>query len=122
MISDFPYPAIVRPLTPEEGGGFMVEFPDLPGCFADGTTVEEAFHEAKDALTSWLKTAEEFHHPIPKPSVSENFSGQWRIRIPKSLHAALVLRAKHEGVSLNTLAATLLAESMGNLKRKRKHA
>lgn len=42
-------------------------FPDLPGCRADGATPEEAFHQAEDALKAWIKTAQEFGDPIPKP-------------------------------------------------------
>lgn len=42
-----------------------------------------------------------------------NYSGQWRIRLPKHLHAALALQAKEEGVSLNMLAVALLAEGIG---------
>ncbi|MDQ2946412.1 MAG: toxin-antitoxin system HicB family antitoxin, partial [Acidobacteriota bacterium] len=34
-------------------------------------------------------------------------------RVPKSLHARLVVRAEKEGVSLNTLVATLIAEGSG---------
>jgi antitoxin HicB len=33
--------------------------------------------------------------------------------VPKSLHAALARRADREGVSLNMLVTTLLAEGMG---------
>ena len=107
------YPAAIRPLSQSEGGGYLLEFPDLPGCIADGATVEEAITNAEDALNSWLKTAKEFGDKIPEPTLPSKFSGQWRLRIPKSLHAALVLRAKQEGVSLNTLAATLLAQNLG---------
>lgn len=110
-MSEINYPVIVRPLTEEEGGGFLAEFPDLPGCMADGETVEEAITQAHDALESWLATAKSCGDPIPLPSSA--YSGQWRMRVPKSLHAALALRAKQEGVSLNTLAATLLAEGLG---------
>ena len=85
------YPMIIRPLTNEEGGGFLVEFPDLPGCMADGETIEEAIAESHDALTSWLETAKEHGDFIPS---SISYSEQWRLRIPKSLHAALALRAK----------------------------
>ena len=113
MMSNFDYPFNVRPLAPEEGNGFLVEFPDLPGCVADGETVDAALLEAEDALKSWLETSKEFGDPIPEPSVSSKFSGQWRIRVPKSLHAELTLRAKQEGVSLNTLSATLLASGIG---------
>lgn len=105
------YPAIVRPLSHEEGKGYLVEFPDLPGCYAEGETPEDALREAEDAVESWIKTAQEFNDPIPQPQ--QSFSGQWRLRIPKSLHASLVYRARYEGVSLNTLVTTLLAQSVG---------
>jgi len=109
------YPALIRPLSKEEGGGFLVEFPDLPGCMADGASIEEALIEASDALDAWLKTAQEFNDPIPRPSLANNFSGQWRLRVPKSLHAELTLRAKQEGVSLNMFAAILLAQGLGKI-------
>lgn len=44
--------------------------------------------------------------------ISSKYSGQWRLRVPKSLHAALALKAKLEGVSLNILSAVLLAEGL----------
>jgi antitoxin HicB len=120
-MSKLKYPISIKPLSAEEGGGYLAEFPDLPGCMADGETIEEALHEAEDALHAWLATAKEFGDPIPKPSVADQYSGQWRLRLPKSLHAALVLRAKFEGISLNMLAATLLAQGLGQ-KMKIRHA
>lgn len=112
-MSKLKYPVNIRPLSKEEGGGYLAEFPDLPGCVADGATVEDALHEAEDALKSWLMTAKKAGDEIPEPTFPDRYSGQWRIRLPKSLHAALALRAKQEGVSLNTLAATLLAQGIG---------
>lgn len=114
------YPTIIRPLSIDDGGGYLVEFPDLPGCIADGETPEEALKYAQDALVSWLKTAAEFGDPIPEPSISDNYSGQWRLRIPKSLHALLALYAKRDGVSLNTYTITLLAKSLGQLSVKQR--
>jgi antitoxin HicB len=49
----------VRPLSSEEGVGYLVEFPDYPGCIADGETPEDAIREARDALASYLTTVEE---------------------------------------------------------------
>ena len=112
-MNDLQYPITIRPLSEEEGRGYLIEFPDLPGCVADGETIEEALSEAEDALQAWIATAEEFGDLIPEPSISSKYSGQWRIRLPKSLHAALALRAKTEGVSLNMLAATILAQALG---------
>ena len=39
------YPVSINPLPEEDGGGFLVILPDLPGCMADGDTVEEAIAE-----------------------------------------------------------------------------
>ena len=55
-MSELKYPISIRPLTSEEGSGYLAEFPDLPGCIADGETVEEALYEAEDALQVWLAT------------------------------------------------------------------
>ena len=36
------YPFEVRPLTADEGGGYLVSYPDFAECISDGETVEEA--------------------------------------------------------------------------------
>ena len=36
------YPFELRPLTKAEGGGWLITWPDLPGCMSDGETPEEA--------------------------------------------------------------------------------
>ena len=41
-MSEVEYRFTVRPMTAEEGGGYLIEFPDLPGCMSDGETIEEA--------------------------------------------------------------------------------
>ena len=115
-MSEYNYLATIQPLPEVDGGGYLVSFPDLPGCIADGATPEEAFHQAEDAMIAWIATAKEFGDPIPKPSAPARYSGQWRMRAPKSLHAALASRAKEEGVSLNTLAITLLAQGLEKYK------
>lgn len=105
----------VRPLSEEEGGGYLVEFPDLPGCMSDGETIEDAIANSEDAKRCWIATMKEAGRPIPPPSAepAEGYSGKWQLRAPKSLHRRLAERAKREGVSLNTLAVTLLAEGLG---------
>lgn len=109
----YDYPINIRPLDVKEGSGYLAEVPDLPGCMADGETIAEALADIQSAMCAWIETAKEFGDPIPKPSIAMNYSGQWRMRVPKHLHAALALQAKEEGVSLNMLAATLLAEGIG---------
>jgi antitoxin HicB len=115
-MNDLAYPFTVRPLADEDGSGWLVEFPDLPGCIADGATPEEALHEAQDALRSWLETARKHGDPIPLPTRADaaSYSGKWVLRAPKSLHKRLSDRARTEGVSLNTLAVSLLSEGLGS--------
>ncbi len=115
------YPFLVRPLSKEEGGGYLVEFPDFPGVISDGETPEEAIRNGQDALAAALMTMQEFGDPIPKPSPGTSVSGQWRQRVPRSLHARLVSRAQQEGVSLNTLVTTLIAEGLGRKGTPRRH-
>lgn len=66
-MKNVPYPYTIKVLSEEEGGGFFVEFPDLPGCYADGETIDEALKEAKDALNSWIEAARLNHDFIPDP-------------------------------------------------------
>jgi antitoxin HicB len=104
------YPLTVRPLDPDEGGGYLCEFPDLPGCRGDGASPEEAIADGKEALRASLETLRELGRDVPPPSTP---SGEWRIHAPTSLHRRLAARAKREGVSLNLLTVSLLAEALG---------
>lgn len=112
-MTDLKYPVTIKPLSKEDGCGYLVEYLDLPGCIADGATVEEALKEGEDAVLAWIRAAQEEGALIPEPGLIDKYSGQWRIRVPKSLHAKLDSKAKLDGVSLNTLAVTLLAEGLG---------
>lgn len=46
-------PFEINPLSKDDGGGFLISFPDYPGCIADGETVGEAIQEGKDALRAY---------------------------------------------------------------------
>ena len=49
-----------------EEGGYWVEVPALPGCFAQGETIDEALQNARDAIQSHLETLREEGQPVPK--------------------------------------------------------
>lgn len=102
----------VAPLATEDGGGFLITWPDLPGCMSDGDTVDEAIENGRDAFQAWMLACTEDGREIPAPE-SGGTSGRFVQRVPKSLHARLAARAKVEGVSMNTLVATMLAENLG---------
>lgn len=105
------YPFEVRPLSKDEGSGYSIVFPDLPGCRSDGATPEEAIENGRDALKSWLAVADEFDDHVPKPFSTA--SGRFVQRVPRSLHAQLVAQAEAEGVSLNTLVVSFVSQGLG---------
>lgn len=110
------YPFKMRHLSKEEGGGYLIEYPDLPGCMSDGETIDEAIENGRDAVLCWVSAAKESGRTIPKPGALEKHSGKWVQRVPKSIHLQLVEKAEEEGVSLNTLVIAMLAEALGKTK------
>ncbi len=111
------YTHIVSPIPPSDGGGYLITFPDLPGCMSDGETEAEALANGRDAFTSWVSARADIGKKIPEPSYrpepAPTASGRFVTRLPKSIHAKLAERAKVEGVSLNTLVLALIAEGLG---------
>lgn len=53
-------------LEPNDKGGFVVYFPDLPGCVTVRETVEEALRMAEETLALYLKTLKAYGDPLPK--------------------------------------------------------
>ena len=104
-----------------EEGGYTISFPELPGCLSCGETLEDAYDSAIDAKREWLKSSLDEGINIPEPAKETalydetNFSGQFKLRMPKSLHKALMEHAKKEGVSMNQYCVYLL--SMNDTKK-----
>lgn len=90
-------------------GGYAVSFPDLPGCLTCGDTIESAIQNAYDAKREWLIAAMEEGVEIPEPDSLDNYSGQFKLRIPKSLHRSLMEHSKREGISMNQYCVYLLS-------------
>ncbi len=96
-----------------EDGGYIATIPELANLSAFGETAEEAAREIEVAADAYIEALEESGSPTPAPLELPSFSGQFRVRMPASLHQSLVHRARREGVSLNTLVVSLLAEGLG---------
>ncbi len=91
---------------------FIASVPELKGLSAFGSTPESAIKELVEAKKLYLEVLKEDGEDIPDAETLKPFSGQLRIRMPKSLHATLSSSAKQDGVSLNTFIVHLLAEKI----------
>jgi antitoxin HicB len=111
-IADYPFE--IRPLSQEDGGGFLVSYPDFAECISDGETVEEALANGQDALKATIAALKAGKMPVPLPNSGGVASGKFVARVPKTVHAQLATRAKAEGVSLNTLVLTFIAQGLGS--------
>lgn len=95
----------------KDEGGYVVSYPELPGCITCGESISEAIANAEDAKRAWLEAALEDGIPIPKPNDLEEYSGQFKLRIPKSLHKSLAEHSKREGISMNQYCVYLLSKN-----------
>ena len=91
-------------------GGYVASFPDLPGCITCGESIESAVSNAQDAKKVWLEAALQEKITIPEPDSLEEYSGQFKLRIPRSLHKALAEQSKREGISMNQYCVYLLSK------------
>lgn len=104
---NLPYRLEIVP-DPDEGG-YVVRYPDLPGCISVGESISEAIANIEDAKLAWITAAIEEGIKIAEPDSLEDYSGQFKLRIPKSLHRSLAEHAKAEGTSMNQYCLYLLS-------------
>lgn len=99
----------------KDEGGFVVSFPDFPGCISCGETIEDALKNAEDAKKAWIEVALEDGITINEQRDLGGYSGQFKLRIPKSLHKSLAEHSKIEGISMNQYCVYLLSKNDGRI-------
>ncbi len=112
---DLQYPFVVHA---DLDGGYVIVYPDLPGCLSQAETLDEIPAMAADARTGWIETEYEEGRNIPEPSHQE-YSGKFNVRLPKSLHRALADAAAQDGVSLNQYVVMLLSSGNAHVQVER---
>ncbi len=112
------YPFEVRPLSAEEGGGYLISFPDFAECISDGESIDEAIENGLDALKATIAALKSKKLPVSAPNSGGVASGKFVARVPKTVHAQLAMRARAEGVSLNALVLTFIAQGLGGVGNK----
>jgi antitoxin HicB len=98
----------------DENEAYIASCPEFPGLLAHGETPEEAIKEAGIALEGVIAVYKESALRLPDPLTRQEYNGQFRLRLPKSLHRQAALIAEQEGVSLNTFAVAAIAEKVGS--------
>jgi predicted RNase H-like HicB family nuclease len=99
----------------QEDEAFVASCPELGELSAHGVTPQKAAAELSEAISLALEAYEEEEWPPPAPRTLRTHSGQFRVRLPQSLHAWLAGEAEAEGVSLNTFVISKLSEARGGV-------
>ena len=100
-----------------ESSGYIAVCEEIPGVSAFGVTRADAQREFETVLDIAIDAyrAEGWSPPTPKrPSDPTLLGGEFRVRLPRSVHTLLARRAEAEGVSQNTLVVALLAQGLAS--------
>ena len=73
----------------KDEGGFVVSYPDLPGCITCGETVESAVANALMRKKAWLEAALKMAWRFMNQTVWRRLFSPLKLRIPRSLHRSL---------------------------------
>jgi predicted RNase H-like HicB family nuclease len=96
----------------DEDDCYIATIPELPELSSHGETAEEALEQAKIAAEGYVDILAEDGDPIPEPLKVKSYSGNLRVRLPKSLHERLAKEAEREGASLNSSFINLLSGTL----------
>ena len=94
-------------LEPDDDGGVVVSFPDVPEAHTQGEDREDALEQAEDALVVALGLYVDDGAPLPRPSPAD---GRPVVAVPARVAAKLAL---YEEVRAAGLTKTGLARRLG---------
>ena len=94
----------------DEDNSFVATIPGIKALSALGATRDEALSELRVAADAYFEALKAAGKPLPVSEKMTSYSGQLRLRMPKSLHASLSNEAENENISLNTYIVSLLSE------------
>lgn len=104
-------------LKRNDDGTYFARIIEFPGCMTEGDTRDKALDNLDDAMRGWIDAKLQDGEPVPPPIDDARFSGKFLVRVPRSVHRELSLRADREGVSLNQFVLSALASAVGGRPR-----
>jgi antitoxin HicB len=98
----------------ESDGAYVSVCPEFPRLSGIGPTAGGALSELHEVLEEAVEIYRQEGWPLSSPAQESGFSGQFRVRVARSVHAALATRAEMEGISMNSLVTQYLAQGLGH--------
>jgi antitoxin HicB len=92
----------------KQRGGYLVEFPDLPGCLTEGKTLQDALDHGREALSGWLFVTISKGDHVPSGRVRRGRS--YHLIVPDvdvAIPLAILSARKRRGLTQAQVAATL---------------
>jgi len=86
--------------------GLCTEFPSLSWLAPNSV---EALQGIQQVVSDVVTDMQACGESIPVPLADKEYSGQFRVRIPSTVHRSLAMQAAELGISLNRLASSKLA-------------
>ena len=87
--------------------GLCAEFPSLSWLAA---TPEEALKGIRATVKKCVKDLTQTGESVPQAITTKKFSGKFMVRVPPEIHRQLAVKAAEEGVSLNRVVSSKLAQ------------
>ena len=100
----------------DEDQGYVATSPEFHGLSAFGETEEEALAEAKIARQLFIDDILESGEELPSAQKVNQYSGQTRLRLSKTVHRLVAEMAASEGISLNQFIVEAINERLGAQK------
>ena len=66
----------------KDEGGYVLSYPDLPGCMTCSDSLDDLWELAKDAKETWILGMLEDVKEIPLPRDLQSYSGQFKLWVP----------------------------------------
>ena len=86
-------------LTPDEDGGYDVEFPSLPGCFTYGDTIAEAAEQSVDAASTYVAALIKDGLAVPEPEFIEPADGGLSMMVAFSTDEGYIVEGETDVVA-----------------------
>jgi len=85
----------------QEDDAYIARCLEFPSLATHGPSPEAALSELRELVANIITEMESNHESIPEPLGIRPYSGKLVVRLPKSVHRDIAIRAAEEGVSIN---------------------